>query len=143
MAAVLALALFLVFAIALPLALHLALAVPVLFFVLAFVMVVMSMVVGLAGQRRGDQRDGQANRDEGKDSFHGQWCSAQASHAMRRGSKCCELKPNEQKMLYQFMSSTRNIHQGCKAVDAGVIKNMSRLRLSSLDLQVFDAVKEE
>lgn len=68
--AVFALALFLVFAVALPLALHLALAVPVLFFVLALVMVVMSMIVGLAGQRCGDQRDGQANRDEGKDSFH-------------------------------------------------------------------------
>ena len=83
--AVFALALFLVFAIALPLALHLALAVPILFFVLALVMVVMSMVVCLAGQRSGDQCNGQANRGEGKDSFHGEWGSAagESRHAQR------------------------------------------------------------
>lgn len=85
MGAVFALALFLVLAIALPLALHLALAIPIFFFVLALVMVVMSMVVCLAGQRRGDQRNGQANRGEGKDSFHCERGSAAGKprHAQR------------------------------------------------------------
>ena len=133
MGAVFALALFLVFAIALPLALHLALAIPILFFVLALVMVVMSMVVRLAGERSGDQCNRHANRGEGKDSFHGEWAAQQASRAMRRGSKCCELKPNAPKMLYQFMSSARNTHQGCRAVDGETIENMSSLRLLSLN----------
>ena len=133
MGAVFALALFLVFAIALPLALHLALAIPILFFVLALVMVVMSMIVRLAGQGRGDQRNGQANRGEGKDSFHGEWAAQQASHAMHRGSKCCELKPNAPKMLYQFMSSNRNTHQGCRVVGDEALKNVSGLRFLSLN----------
>ena len=83
--AVFALALFLVFAIALPLALHLALTIPILFFVFALVVVVMPMIVRLAGEWRGDQRNGQANRGEGKDSFHGEWCSAagKSRHAQR------------------------------------------------------------
>lgn len=48
-----------------------------------------------------------------------------ASHAMRRGSKCCELKRNVPRILYQFMSITRKIHKGCKAVLYEIIKNMS------------------
>ncbi|MEG2977520.1 MAG: hypothetical protein RR882_15795, partial [Comamonas sp.] len=56
----------------------------------------------------------------------------QASRAMRRGSKCCELKPNAPKMLYQFMSSARNTHQGCRAAEDEIIKNMSSLHLLSL-----------
>ena len=133
MGAVFALALFFVLAIALPLALHLALAVPILFFMFPLVMVVMSMVVRLAGERSGDQCNRHANRGEGKDSFHGEWAAQQASRAMRRGSKCCELKPNAPKMLYQFMSSNRNTHQGCRVVGDEALKNVSGLRFLSLN----------
>lgn len=48
---------------------------------------------------------------------------------MRRDSKCCELKRNVPRILYQFMSITRKIHKGCKAVLYEIIKNMSKLAL--------------